>query len=170
MDAEQLQMRDLTPVEPYLPGLGISTTTLFIIAAVLVLIIGGGTWMLIAHLSKKSRFPSSEPISRAAYRKAVAALAALPDDTRQAATGASIALREYLAATTGDPSLFETHEEFIARHSSLQALPETLREMVADHFARLAALKYDQPGSDAADDITAASRDLLESIHHRRAA
>jgi hypothetical protein len=90
---------------------------------------------------------------REALRLADRALAeAKPSDAREAATLASLVLRRYLATVAGDPALFETHEEFIARRDSLARFPETARAHAADGFARLAALKYDRqpPAGDPA--------------------
>ncbi len=82
---------------------------------------------------------------REAMRLADRALAhAKPSDIREAATLASLILRRYLANLAGDPALFETHEEFIARRDSLARLPDEVRTQTAEGFARLAALKYDR--------------------------
>ncbi|HEY8962679.1 MAG TPA: hypothetical protein VIM57_10790 [Luteolibacter sp.] len=106
----------------------------------IVLIAGIVFWLL-------RRKPVADPsaIRREALRAADRALAeAKPTGIRDAATLASLVLRRYLATVAGDPALFETHEEFIARRDSLARLQEAARTSVAEGFARLAALKYDR--------------------------
>ena len=113
--------------------------------------IGGGL-LLIAFIAVLlvgllRRKPATDPsaIRREALRVADRALAeAKPSGIREAATIASLVLRRYLATVAGDPALFETHEEFIARRDSLARLQEAARVNVAEGFARLAALKYDR--------------------------
>lgn len=57
-------------------------------------------------------------------------------------TALSLALRRYLAIALGDPSLFETHEEFLARHDALASLPESIRHSLSEHFSTLCRYKY----------------------------
>ena len=59
--------------------------------------------------------------AQAAFAEACAAMAAISTaDVRDAAVLSSLILRKYLATAAGDPALFETHEEFVARHDALQ--------------------------------------------------
>lgn len=120
-------------------------------AAPLWLLIGGSV-LLIALITGivfllLRRKPSVDPLAirREALRIADRTLSdAKPSGIREAATIASLVLRRYLATVAGDPALFETHEEFIARRDSLARLQEAARVHVAEGFVRLAALKYDR--------------------------
>jgi len=78
-------------------------------------------------------------------------------------------LRKYLAQASNDPSLFETHEEFITRQDSLTALTEEAREACAMGFSKLAALKYaPQEATDesAPEAVIEETRLLLHTLHH----
>ena len=115
------------------------------------LLIGGGLLLiafiavLVFWLLRRKPSVDSLAIRREALRIADRALAdAKPSNIREAATLASLVLRRYLATVAGDPALFETHEEFIARRDSLARLQEAARINVAEGFSRLAALKYDR--------------------------
>lgn len=57
-------------------------------------------------------------------------------------TALSLALRRYLTIAFADPSLFETHEEFLARHDAFAALPENIRHALSEHFSTLCRYKY----------------------------
>ncbi len=85
---------------------------------------------------------------------------------RDAAIRVSVILRRYLAKSMGEPSLFETHEEFVSRHDALKDLPEDVRDAVGRFFSRLAALKYAPvPPDEEPAGITASGLELLERIH-----
>jgi len=89
--------------------------------------------------------------------------------SRQAAVRCSLILRKYLAQASNDPSLFETHEEFITRQDSLTALTEEAREACAMGFSKLAALKYaPQEATDesAPEAVIEETRLLLHTLHH----
>ena len=67
---------------------------------------------------------------------------------------------------TGDPALYETHEEWVARHDSMEAFGEDLKQQTQSLFARLAEWKY--APDDLGDEPSAMvdqSRHLLEAIH-----
>jgi hypothetical protein len=93
------------------------------------------------------------------------------DDVRNAAVLASLILRKYLSIAAGDPALYETHEEFVARHDALSALAAEARAATAEGFGRLAALKYapEIPAA-AEEEVIAQARTLLETLHHGFAA
>lgn len=139
-------------------------------AAVAIAILLIALWRLL-----RKRKPAAAGLAarrKAAFHKAKAALANPgPATCREAATVTSLVLREYLSAAAEDPALFETHEEFISRHDSLQALTPQARAAAEAGFTRLAALKY-APGTPEADpaQITAEARTLLETLHHGFAA
>jgi hypothetical protein len=86
---------------------------------------------------------------------------------REAATVSSLVLRRYLSTVTGDPTLFETHEEFVSRHDALKSLPEPVRVAAVEGFDRLASLKYArEPGREEPAPVIQSSRALLETLHH----
>jgi hypothetical protein len=105
---------------------------------------------------------------REAYQEAKTAFGAKKSgDARENAILVSMILRRYLAKSMKEPALFETHEEFVARHDGLKDLPEEIRSEVGVFFSKLAAVKY------APEDIAvgetqgthAEGVSLLERIH-----
>lgn len=103
-----------------------------------------------------------------AYEAAVENLAVMtPADARSTAVQCSLILRRYLADATRDRALFETHEEFVSRQDSMQALTEVARSAAATVFNHLASLKYapETPSADPAS-ILADSRALLATLHN----
>ena len=89
--------------------------------------------------------------------------------SRQAAVRGSLILRKYLAQASNDPSLFETHEEFITRQDSLAALTDEAREACAVGFSKLAALKYaphEATDESAPEAVIEDTRLLLHTLHH----
>lgn len=136
------------------------------IAALVVIV------MMLVLRKKPPSIASPHAIRKAAFDEAIAALAmASPIDVRDAALQSSLILRKYLATAAGDPALFETHEEFVARSDALQALTTTARAAAEAGFGRLAALKYapEIPAAQPAEIITEA-RALLETLHQGFAA
>lgn len=168
MEGDALQLRDLVPAEPLLshPGLPWWAWAL----------IGAGTTLLILAVvglvrRKKRQSPPPLPVDAdLAYREAVGVIeesAGLPQ--REAAMRASGAIRLYLAKVCEDPSLYETHEEFLARHQSLERFPETTREQVSMLLTQLAALKYDRPVSpEAHADFAERPLAVLRQLHQQR--
>jgi hypothetical protein len=78
---------------------------------------------------------------------------------REAAVQASLVLRKYLVTISGDPALFETHEETIARHRILHAFTEGVRHRPHSTFGTVNAdvLEHFVPGfrrTDFVDVIT----------------
>ena len=135
-------------------------------AAAAIAVLG---WLAILVIRKNQR-PVATPraMRNAAFGEAVRALAAATTrDARDAAVQASLIVRQYLAAAAGDPALYQTHEEFIARHDALQGVTAATRAAAQAGFSRLAALKYapDVPAVAAAE-VLAESRALLETLHH----
>lgn len=157
-----LELRDAPPPDPLLPGIGLWP---WCFAAALPVI------ALLVRLLVKRRKPAAvDPlkIRTQARNEAVAALDAVKStDPRDAAVQSSLVLRKYLSLAAQDPALFETHEEFIARHDAMAGLNEIARAAAAEGFSRLAALKYApvSPQADAAAVLTD-SRRLLDTLHH----
>lgn len=145
----------LLPVYGLWPwGLGV----VFIVIAILAM-------MLLMRRKPKPYDPVAA--RTAALQQALAALKETrAESTRDAAIQGSLILRRYLAAAAGDPALFETHEEFISRHDSLQVLTPDARTATETAFTRLSALKYTAeipdlpPGA-----VLSESASLLETIH-----
>lgn len=102
-----------------------------------------------------------------AYRTAKTQLETLNQpEPRACATAASLILRRYLADVAQDPSLFETHEEFLHRSDALQGMTAGAREAAKSGFNELAGLKYGPDRPDAASaQIATRSLNLLETLH-----
>jgi len=134
-----------------------------------ILIVFLGVWIAI-WLSRKGGAAQPDPrqIRNAAYREAVASLAAIrTEDSRDAAVQSSLVLRKYLAQAAADPALYETHEEFLSRHETLATLSEPAKAAATEGFSLLAAIKYARESpSQASSETVAGSRSLLETIHH----
>lgn len=118
-----------------------------------------------------------KPIDPTAARRAALAQALREIDEasslapRLAATQVSLALRRYLSTAAQDPSLYETHEEFLARHPSLSHWNEdTIHALVAT-LKQLAEIKY-RPLDESipAVDFLTESRSLLQSLDSQSAA
>jgi len=133
--------------------------TLGILALLLILLL----WW---KLSKRGR-PESINQAALAYNGALAKLAICPSQQLTAtATECSIILRRYLADLTDDPAIYETHEEWVSRHHSIEAFCQQHRDRIHSFFSELAVWKYSP--SDHGDDpatIIERSRDLLKTIH-----
>ncbi|MES2475650.1 MAG: hypothetical protein V4640_07705 [Verrucomicrobiota bacterium] len=140
-------------IEPWMVGVG----ALILLALMLWLIFRKG----------KSPVMRQREARHAAHAEAVAALDSIrPDGPRDAAVQCSLILRKYLSIAAGDPALFETHEETLARHEAFVTFNEDTRRAAADGFSRLAALKYAPDLPDIlTNDVIRESRSLLESLH-----
>jgi len=159
------QLHEPDAIESLLPGwwlphILIGSTLLVALILVAVLVI---------RAKNRPRPVDLAKIREEARLKAVATLEAARGSAgtpREAAVLASLALRDYLARAAEDPALFETHEEFIARHDSLAALHEQAREAAAAGFSHLASLKYAAtPPAAAATEVIESARTLLDQLH-----
>ena len=162
-----LELREVAPPEPLLPDFGLWPW--WIVAGTTLLLV-----LVIFRLMRRRKSVAVDPVKlrEAAYREAEAALTAVTAGSpRDAAVQASLVVRKYLSVAARDPALFETHEEFIARHGALEALNDQTRAAAGEGFARLAALKYapGDPGTDAAG-VVAESHRLLRTLHQGFAA
>jgi hypothetical protein len=119
------------------------------------------------YRARRHAAPAPAALRAQAYQEARAALAALDlPNSRALATQASLILRRYLAAAVNDPSLYETHEEFVARSGSLRNLSETARDACHRGLADLAAVKYAPAEAAVAPAaLLAGARELLEILH-----
>lgn len=158
-----LELLDPAAPEALVPRYGLwpwlAAAALLVLAAVVLTII---------IRKRKPAAADAAALRAAAFAKASAALCGITvDSPRETAVIASLVLREYLSSAAGDPALFETHEEFISRHDSLQSLAPDAQAAAQSGFSRLAALKY-APETQPAEpsQIVADSRALLETLHH----
>jgi len=160
--APNLQLQEPLSPESLVPA--VDLTWLWIGLAAFALIV------VLAILLRKKRGaapPDPKAARLAAYRNALKAFENLQAPTaREAAVQSSLILRRFLADAAGDPSLFETHEEFISRQNALNALSPEARDACAQGFNQLARLKY-APRVQAEDPVTvvADSRQLLETLN-----
>jgi hypothetical protein len=120
-------------------------------------------------LLRKKKTPKVDPQAArlAAHAEAVAALASVQcQSPRDTAIQSSLILRKYLVAAANDPALFETHEEYVARHEALKNFSEESRKAAGIGFTRLSSLKYaaDVPTADARE-VIKDSQALLETLH-----
>ena len=165
MDSDNaLELQDIIPAEQLLlePGWPLWAWALIALAAILLV-------TLIVKLVTRTKSASPVDLHKAnllAYQQAMERIkdaATLP--VLDAATITSGAIRQYLTIVSGDPSLFETHEEFISRHKALDKYPEQIRQQVTHAFSLLAQLKYDKDrGGDPAS-LSADGCVLLEALH-----
>jgi len=124
--------------------------------------------LLVAILLRRKPVVDASKEKREAYLEAKAALSGDEvTEPRESAIRVSMILRRYLARSMNEPALFETHEEFIARHDGLKDLPDALKSEVGDFFSKLAADKYapDDHVSIEANTTYAEGAALLERIH-----
>ena len=142
----------------------------WIAAAVLLLIL----LLVIPIILRKRR----KPIDPTAARRAALAQALREIDDasslapRLAAVQVSLAIRRYLSTATQDPSLFETHEEFLARHPSLSHWNADSVDALVATLKHLAEIKY-RPPTDASPspaDFLTESRSLLQTLDSQSAA
>lgn len=130
-----------------------------------------GVWLWLRH--RRRRAASPEVLRENAFRQARAALDAVATPhARAAAVQVSLILRRYLATAANDPSLYETHEEFISRANALGTLTDQARAACHDGFTRLAAIKYSPAeGPDAAAasasaaGVVGGAGELLTTLH-----
>jgi hypothetical protein len=123
--------------------------------------------LLILLLRKKPKVDLRKE-KREAYQEAKLAFGAKGSgDAREIAIQVSMILRRYLAKSMKEPALFETHEEFVARHDGLKDLPEGVRSEVGSFFTKLAAVKYapDDIAAGEAQGTHAEGAALLERMH-----
>jgi Domain of unknown function (DUF4381) len=126
-----------------------------------------GTVLLVLLIRRKKSSADPGREKREAYIEAIADFGQVaPGDLRQTAVRVSEILRRYLAKSMRESALYETHEEFVARHDALKDLPEDVRQKIAVFFAKLAEVKYapEPPDSEPAP-IHAGGLELLERIH-----
>lgn len=125
--------------------------------------------IFIAVLLRKKNTPKFDPQAArlAAHAEASAALASIQSHSpRDTAVQSSLILRKYLAAAASDPALFETHEEYLARHEALKNFSDESRKAASVGFTRLASLKYTaKTQTEDVREVVKDSQSLLETLH-----
>ena len=165
MEPSDLEMRDLIPAEPLLMEPGWPWWVWASGALVLLILILGG-FLLYRLLRNTTPAPATVDF-HGAYRRAVAEVESSSDlPPRDSALRISGAIRLYLATVCSDPSLYETHEEFISRHEALSNFSPEIREVTARCLTRLASVKYSKPRNEKDEDFAAESRSVLDQLHH----
>lgn len=158
---QTFQLLESSTIEPMIPKSEIPWLWIALISAILAVILA------IVIYQRRKRANDPKKIREHAFQQSLADLDAITHaDAQSAAVQSSMILRKYLSIAADDPALYETHEEFIARHDALQKIPQQKRNETSATFARLAALKYAPTTPDAhAEPIIGESRDLLVSLH-----
>lgn len=163
-DTASYELKEPAPPEPLLPADPPNPWWLVLGGVLLMLILLGGWFLRRRH---RARQADPRVLRQQAFRDAQAALAGInATSARGAAIQASLILRRYLAAAVMDPSLYETHEEFISRSDSLKDLSEPARAACHTAFTTLAAVKYSPHESDQEPGVLIdGARGLLETLH-----
>ena len=165
MDASQVDIRFVEPsaTDALMPTS--LTWEMLIIAGLLLLVALIITW-IVWHRRQKTVVGSHNRIKRA-HNEALGALAACPTESRTpVATECSLIMRRYLAVVTSDPALFETHEEWIARHDAVESFSQPLTADIHQLFEQLAEWKYTPTNhGDEPAIMVDRSRKLLEAIN-----
>ncbi len=170
MESESLQLRELVPAEPFIQPPG---WPWWAWVALATSVIGFALLMRLFRRKKSTNnAPDLQLISEQAFRLAMEKIDLAGKQTAipSAATTCSEAIRRYLATVTSDPSLYETHEEFLARHESLKDYPLEVRDAASTGFCRLARLKYGKSPTGDSSSIANEGRSLLKQLHQHRPA
>lgn len=170
MESDELQLRDLVPADPFIQSPGWPWWAWVLVAVALIGVIS----LIVALVVRKKSAEVTDPglLAEEAYHIAIAQIerAAGLAEIQNAATDCSTAIRGYLSKICNDPSLFETHEEFLSRHEALKSFSEDLRKRISTGFSHLASLKYGKSRSGDIPLITNEGRNLLQQIHQHRPA
>ncbi len=138
--ADAFALRPPVPAGPFLPAAA-APWWLWVLVALAAAVLG---WLVVVLVAARRSRRRGGPDLETLRRRARAALAAVDPASPAAgvATAVSLVVRRFLADALGDPVLFETHEEFLARAHALARLPDDQRAAVNRHFAALARMKY----------------------------
>ncbi|BCU79767.1 LPXTG cell wall anchor domain-containing protein [Luteolibacter sp. LG18] len=170
MDAKpSFELRPPPSPEKLLPsgGTGIPPWQIALAGTALLLLVA-----IFVLVFRKKKPLDEISIRKRAYRDALRSLdEARPTGSREAATLSSFILRRYLAVVARDPSLYETHEEFVGRHDVLASLSPETREQTVAGFGHLASLKYGkETRAGEGAPVIESSRTLLETLNRALAA
>ena len=136
----------------------------FAVGVFVILLIAG----LVFLIGKSAKPVDPMARKRKAYGQAVEAFGGLgTQGVKGTAISVSAILRRYLADAMDEPALFETHEEFIARHDCLKNFPEGLKTDAGDFFSQLAEVKYAEQVAEGCDSgrMSEGGLKLLERMH-----
>ncbi len=171
MPPEDLQLRDLVPSDPLLIEPGLPWWAWLLASLALAGLVTIVVWYRLSE--GRRRTPPPVPTESTAYQAASRQLDEIashpPAEIQPLATQTSAILRRYLTLVSGDPTLFETHEEYLARHDALKDYPEEVRRRTGETFSVLAGLKYDRNRSGEPGAVIDAARSLLEQLHQQSA-
>ncbi|MFM2171131.1 MAG: hypothetical protein RI957_1360 [Verrucomicrobiota bacterium] len=156
-----LELRDIPDVTPLLPREWWPWWVWLALAASALLL-----WFLASMMRHRSNHHRS--LRREAYEQALQSLESSKalEHAVSRCTALSLALRRYLAVAFADPSLYETHEELLARHQAFAELPDSLRHALGEYFSTLCRYKY-APCEEAVDLslLIPQATTLLQQIH-----
>lgn len=155
-----LELSDIPNVRPLIPSPALPGWFWGAMAAVCIVL---AVTLVMALKSRKSK-PAT--LRQIAFREAMASLekARLISAPVALATAVSLAIRRYLASSFADPSLFETHEEFLSRHHALATLPESTRQRLAQEYDHLARMKY--APMEMQQDISGLVTQMIQLLEH----
>ncbi|MBK1791262.1 DUF4381 family protein [Persicirhabdus sediminis] len=83
---------------------------------------------------------------------------------KELATELSLILRRFLDVTYQDPSIYQTHEEFILREDALLNIDNDKRSHLLDFLTHLNAFKYKQQSTAAQDELIKQANELLTQL------
>lgn len=123
--------------------------------------------ILIWRNARQSPAATKEDLEQKARADAMAALAdCAMINPNQTATECSLIVRRYLSELTGDPALYETHEQWVMRHDALEDFNDSFKEQIGELFSKLAALKYaPEHKGDSPAAIIENSRYVVDAAH-----
>lgn len=162
MQPQNLTLFETPAIESYLPNIGLDSISYLLLGLLAAI---SGICFIFFYLRNRRR--SSQTTIPSAWTIAQSALSQYQAPSpQQAALHASLVLRNYLASTVNDSSIYETHEEFLTRSSALSCFNAELKSKIIQHFDALAHLKYAPlPEASSAESILENSRALLTQIH-----
>ena len=155
-----LELSDIPNIRQLIPSPALSWWVWAALATVCIVL---AVTLVIALKSRKSK-PAM--LRQIAFLEAMASLekARLITAPVALATAESLAIRRYLASSIADPSLFETHEEFLSRHQALATLPEITRQKIAREYDHLARMKY--APMETQQDISELVTQMIQLLEH----
>lgn len=167
----ELPLHDLVPADQFAPQSHTPLWQWFAIAAATALLTVL-LWLLYRHLRSNQQSGQTENTAyeiakdRLDQLKSSAKADQLPPSVL--ASRISLVLRAYLEQTAGDPSLFQTHEEFLLSKEALATLPESGRKTTESFFSKLADQKYapSQAATSTQSVLCDDASDLLRQLHH----
>jgi hypothetical protein len=159
-NAPSLELYDIPEVQDLIPRFWIPWWA-WLVAVLLCL----AMYAIVRAIRRHQGRPQNED---EAYQRALRSLEEAKSITHivALATAISLIMRRYLSLALADPSLFETHEEFLSRHQALAAVPDDLRRSLTDFFSTLCRYKYAPSGSEVDGSLLVPqASSLLQQLH-----